>query len=72
MKHQKQRLDNQGTILGKTSKILDTLKEAHVEHMGLPTANHGMAAVASYIRWRGDNIAVDHLEKENMIEFYEG
>lgn len=63
-------MDNQDTILAKTSKILDTLKEAHMEHMDLATATYGMVA-ACYIRWRGDDVAADRLEKENMTKFYE-
>lgn len=51
-------MDNQDAILAKTFEILETLKEAHVEQMGLQRVTHGMAA-ASYFRWQGDDAAAD-------------
>lgn len=64
-------MDNKDVVLAKSNKILDSLKEAYVEQMNLAREIHCMAA-ANHFWWQGDNGAANHLEKENMSEFYEG
>lgn len=46
IKHQQKRLANQDAIVAKTSEILKSLNDKHVEHMGITRVTHGMAVAS--------------------------
>lgn len=62
------KLANQDHILKNFNEILESLKNAHCEHIGWARATRWTAAV-SYFRWHGDDEASDHLEDKNMDQF---